>query len=192
MLVERRSTYKPLPLAALAASAPSGRAELPRDYVAVKAYFSSCFPDTPANRQFVAELVTRLGRQSHVVLLWTGIRVDDHSDFEEEVRSDNVHVVDHLMSAGDNLAVQTQIIAGARALFTTYGGFSYLGPFYGVTSYSFYSERNWNPAHLDVMARAVSELRHSGQSAGFVPFDVDDAQLLDSVLSPPAEEAAAR
>jgi hypothetical protein len=205
MFVERRSDFRRLPTRGLGESTPVDMAELPRDYVAVKAYFSSCFPDTPDNRRFLAGLVRGLARESHVVLLSTGIRVDDHSDFEAELRSDRVHPTHHLMSSLDNLAVQTRLIADARALFATYGGFSYLGPFYGVTSYSFYSHGNYNPAHLDVMARAVSRLRTGGGQAGFVTLSVQDAQLLESVISqrswgqgsggadpPSAEEAAAR
>ena len=183
MLVERRSDFRPLPRSALGESTRAEVAKLPRDYVAVKAYFSACFPDTPDNRRFLAELVRGLARESHVVLLSTGIRVDDHSDFEAELQSDRVHPTNHLMSPRDNLAVQTRLIAGARALFATYGGFSYLGPFYGIPSYSFYSHRNYNQAHLDVMARAVSRLETTGKQAGFVTSSVQDARLLGSLLS---------
>jgi hypothetical protein len=178
MFVERRSRFRPLPARALGESSTADVPQLPRDYVAVKAYFSSCFPDTPENRRFLTESIAALARESHVVLLSTGIRVDDHSDFEAELRSDRVHPVHHLMSPRDNLAVQTRLIAGARALFATYGGFSYLGPFYGVTSYSFYSHGNYNPAHLDVMARAVRQLEAAGTEAGFVTCAVQDAERL--------------
>jgi hypothetical protein len=108
------------------------------------------------------------------------------------------------MSPQDNLAVQTRLIAGARALFATYGGFSYLGPFYGVTSYSFYSHGNYNPAHLDVMARAVGRLRTAEREPGFVALSLQDVELLKSVSGehswgqetgrgdpPPAQEEAA-
>jgi hypothetical protein len=182
MFVERRSAFRPLPYHTLEQVAPVDLSALPRDYVAVKAYFSSCFPDTPDNRRFVTDLVERLARDSHVILLSTRMRVDDHSDFQEDLWSDRVHPVDHLMSPRDNLAVQTRLIAGARALFATYGGFSYLGPFYGVTSYSFYSHSNFNPAHLDVMGRAVGQLRAAGSAGGFVTLSVRDAELLESIL----------
>ena len=182
--VERRSAFRPLPTSGLEGPVAGRLAQLPRDYVAVKAYFSSCFPDTPANREFVSGLISRLARDSHVVLLSTGIRVDDHSDFSDDLgsASDRVHVVDHLMSPLDNLTIQTRLIAGARALLATYGGFSYLGPFYGVPSFSFYSEDNYNHAHLDVMSRAVKRLRTDGVDAGFVTLSTGDARLLESLL----------
>lgn len=189
MSVERRLAYRPLPSHALEDSAPVDTATLPAEYVAVKAYFSSCFPDTPDNRRFVTDLVERLARDSQVILLSTGFRLDDHSDFGEDIWSERVHRVNHLMSPRDNLAVQTRLIAGARALFATYGGFSYLGPFYGVTSYSFYSHSNFNPAHLDVMGHAVGQLRAGGGDAGFVTLSVHDAQLLESILGPSSTAA---
>ena len=43
------------------------------------------------------------------------------------------------MTPRNNLAVQTKVISGARAFIGTYGGLSYLAPFYGVNSLAFYS-----------------------------------------------------
>jgi hypothetical protein len=48
-----------------------------------------------------------------------------------------------------------------------------------VTSYSYYSEANFNPAHLDVMARAARALNAVGVDAGFAAFDVREARLLE-------------
>src|SRR5207249_8993097 len=48
---------------------PERPAELPfqRDYVAVKFYFSACFPDVPENRAFVQDFIRRLAKRSPVV-----------------------------------------------------------------------------------------------------------------------------
>ena len=121
--VERHAVFEPMPAVTVDEATARSIAALPEDYVAVKAYFSSCFPDNPANRQFVSDLLARLARQTNVVLLSTRIRVDDHADFEEEPECENVHSTHQLMTPRDNLAVQTRLIAGARALLTTYGGF---------------------------------------------------------------------
>ena len=59
------------------------------------------------------------------------------------------------MEPRTNLTVQTRIIRGAQALFTTYGGFSYLGPFLDVPSVCFYSDDTFNPTHLEFMRRAI-------------------------------------
>jgi hypothetical protein len=122
--------------------------QLPREYVALRFYFSKCFPETPANRAIVSSLLESLTAETHVVLLGTGIRVDDHHDFEID-RSDRIHTVQHVMRPGTNLAVQTAVIAGARAFMGTYGGFSYLAPLCGVNTVALYSIRNYFAYHLD-------------------------------------------
>jgi hypothetical protein len=50
-----------------------------------------------------------------------------------------------------NLAEQTRIVASARALVCTYGGFSYLGPFTGTPTLAFWSNDPGNLFHLDLM-----------------------------------------
>jgi hypothetical protein len=153
--------------------------DLPAEYVAVKAYFSDCFPDNEDNRQFIARLVARLTEAHPVVLLSTGIDLDDHRDFTRAAEEGGVWTVEHVMTPRNNLEVQTRAIAGAKALVTTYGGFSYLGPFLGVPSIAFYSVENFVPAHLDVMRRAVTDLRNQGAGAGFMVVDVRDYPLVE-------------
>ena len=126
--------------------------DLPGDYVAVRFYFRPSFPDTPENQRFAAHVVRSLSKEIPVVLLNTGLRLDDHADLE--VADGNIHRVDDLMRPDQNLEIQTEIISRARAFVGTYGGLAYLGPFYGVPSYSFYStEDELVPAHIDVSWR---------------------------------------
>ncbi len=132
---------------------------LPDEYVAVKFYFSPCFPDTPENRQAVAELLHRLSNRIDVVLLSTNIDIDDHSDFAD-TSAGNIHLIKDSMTLRNNLTVQTRVIAGAKAFMGTYGGFSYLAPFYGVPSVAFYSQEDkFLPVHLDVAYRAFRMLK---------------------------------
>ena len=154
-LVSPHTTYRSL------APARGGSLDLPAEYVAVKAYFSECFPDTPENRGFVSDLLRRLERSTDVVLLAAPVSVDEHTDYRADGGS---RVIDAgpLMQARDNLAVQTEIVAGARRLLCTYGGFSYLGPMLGVPTVAFYSDPSFNPLHLEVMrelAPGASRLR---------------------------------
>jgi len=126
--------------------------DLPDEYVAVRFYFRPSFPDTPENRQFAADVIRTLSREIAVVLLNTGLQLDDHEDLN--VPGKGVYHVDRLMMLDQNLEVQTEIISHARAFVGTYGGLAYLGPFYGVPSVSFYStEAELVPAHLDVSWR---------------------------------------
>jgi hypothetical protein len=173
--------FRPLP--------DPGRADvaerLPDEYVAVKAYHSSCFPPTPENRAFVAALVQRLAAQTPVVLLSTGLSVDDHAEVAVGAE-DSVIDAQPWMTPRDNLEVQTQVIRGAKCLVSSYGGFSYLGPFLGVPSVCFWTEANFNPAHLEVMRRAVDVLH----APRFVALATADLELVDRVLAGVTAEVA--
>lgn len=171
-----RVTFRPLPEPP---PLPSPLA-LPDDYVAVKAYFSSCFQPTERNQRFIADLVRRLAARTNVVLLSTGLNIDDHTDVVVGAEG-NVIDARPWMTPQDNLAVQTQIIRGARALVTSYGGFSYLGPFLGVPSIALWSDYTFNGAHLEMMRRA--ELALNGPR--FVHLHVDDVALLDDAVGRP-------
>jgi hypothetical protein len=154
------------------------------DYVAVKIYFSDCFPDTDANRRFVERLLAALTERYDVVMLSTGIKLDDHRDLEV-LDAPRVHVLEPFMRPDNNLRIQTQAIAGASAFVGTYGGFSYLAPFLGVSSVAFYSDENFIPEHLDVMRRARRDLELAGTSSSFITQHVDDLGLLGRFLREP-------
>jgi hypothetical protein len=121
--------------------------QLPPEYVAVRFYFSKCFPETSQNQALVNWLIESLAVDSHVVVLGSGAPVDEHRDVTIG-RSQRVHSVDHLLRPENNLAVQTAVIGGAKAFVGTYGGFSYLAPLCGVDSVALYSRRNYYPHHL--------------------------------------------
>jgi hypothetical protein len=132
---------------------------LPADYVALRFYFSDCFPDTPENRALVSSIVTSIARQRDVVLLGSGVMVDEHRDAPHAGGlHPRVHTVDHLMRAENNLAVQTAVIAGASAFVGTYGGFSYLAPLCGVDTVALYSLKNYYEHHLDFAQQMFAEV----------------------------------
>ena len=112
--------------------------DLPDEYIAVKFYFRPSFPDTPENRRFAADIIRSVSRELPVVLLNTGLSLDDHADLD--ISGMGVHRIDRLMMLDQNLDVQTEVISHARAFVGTYGGLAYLGPFYGLPSVSFYSK----------------------------------------------------
>jgi hypothetical protein len=135
---------------------------LPPRYVTVKFYFSSAFPDTPENRTFVEALLKRISRVVPVVLLSTSLRLDDHHDFATTGTS-GIHVVDAHREPQKNLERQTRILAGSTGFVGTYGGFSYLAPFYGVRSVSFFSRRHaFRPHHLELADRVFDRLMPGG------------------------------
>lgn len=166
---------------------PFARPELPDrlygdNYVAVKAYFSDCFPDTDANRRLVSRLIGGLATTSHVVLLSTPTRIDEHSDYTVGDANGVFDAADR-MNARDNLAVQTAIVAGARALVCTYGGFSYLGPHLGVPTVALFSERNFNPLHVLQMRHAEDELARHSHTPRLILLGDDELALVESLVS---------
>ena len=156
---------------------PAALPSLPAQYVAVRFYFSNCFPDTADNRAFVSRVIEALAEHHDVVMLNPGFRPDDHADFSAASHP-RVHAFDMSGHAGENLAWQTAIIAGAQAFVGTYGGFAYLAPLCGVRSTAFFSDRNYFTYHLGVAQRAFSE-------TGSDPLEVIDVRtirLLEGVL----------
>ena len=125
------------------------------DYVAVKLYFNECLSPTAENRAFFRRTVERLAEETDVVLLSTGLLVDDHEEWTTV--HPRVHAVEDRLRPEDNLAVQTRLIAGARGLVATYGGFSYLGPLLGVPTVTFHEIEQTVPLHLEVIRRALPD-----------------------------------
>ena len=151
---------------------------LPANYVVAKFYFSKAFPDTQNNRAFVAETLRCIGRRAPVALLSTSVQLDEHSDFEARTNS-GLFVVDSHAVPQKNLELQTRLIAGAKGFIGTYGGFSYLAPFYGVSSLSFFSRRNgFESHHLDLANRVFDRLL----PGGFFALDRHDAHLVEAAI----------
>jgi hypothetical protein len=142
--VKRHASYQPLRSPELGDLL--GR--LPRDYVAVKFYYNDAFPATEPNRAFAREVLDRLRRQGPVISLSTGLALDDHQGWEEE-ETLAAHGIRADMNPATNLALQTLIVAKARAWVGTYGGFAYLAPFHRVPATAYYSvEEGFSKRHL--------------------------------------------
>lgn len=173
-LIENFALYKPL--GPLDSSDLDGK--LPDDFVAMRFYFNEAFPETEENRRFVADLVARVAESSHIVMLNPRLRLDDHRDVTPSVR-ERVHFIDELMTPRTNLEVQTKVITRARAFIGTYGGLSYLPPFYGVNSLSFYSDpRSFTVQHLELARRVFTGMKRGS----YVALDVNDLDNLRSAL----------
>jgi hypothetical protein len=174
-LVESFASFRPLTRPA-AIARPSG---LPADYIVAKFYFSKAFPENSANRAFVADMLRTVSRQVPVALLSTTVRLDEHQDYLGS-SSSGVFVVDAHDRPERNLERQTELIAGARGFVGTYGGFSYLAPFYGVPSLSFFSRRfGFETHHLDLAHRVFDRL----MPGGFLAIDPRAAALVDPAVS---------
>lgn len=181
-LVESFASYRPLEPPPAADASPAG---LPSNYVVAKFYFSQAFPETAENRAFVAEMLRTVSAQVPVVVLNTSVLLDEHHDVQV-ARGGGLIVVDAHTVPQRNLELQTRLIAGARGFIGTYGGFSYLAPFYGVPSLSFFSRRNaFEPHHLELANRVFDKLL----PGGFLAIDRRAANLVAPSLSRWAEAA---
>lgn len=157
-------------------------AGLPADYVAVRFYFSECFPATEENRMFARGVVSSLAERTPVVVLNPGFSVDEHSDWIPDSRDrlikDRIIPITDGLTPERNLAVQSAVIAGARAFVGTYGGYSYLAPLYKVPAIAFYSRPSFKLHHLHAAQRAFAQIG----AAALMPIDVAQASLVQVAL----------
>jgi hypothetical protein len=145
---------------------------LPSEYVAVKFYAARSLPDTPQIRSVLRGMVAELSERVPVVLLDTGLVLeDDHADYDLG-SGGRVISARQWMTPQTNLGVQTQIVAGARAFVGTCGSIAWLAPRLGVDTSAIFVDPKWLHAHLAVAMRAYHKLA-SGR------FAVADLRALD-------------
>ena len=153
---------------------------LPREYIAVKLYAARSLPDTPDIRARLKGLVASLADRLPVVLLDTGLVLeDDHADYAFAA-SGRVISARPWMTPSNNLGAQTQIVAGATAFVGTCGSLAWLTPRLGVDTSALYVDPKWLHARLSVAMRAYHKL-----GAGrFAAADLRALQMLPSLAIP--------
>jgi hypothetical protein len=143
-----RATHRPW-------TKPEPVTDLPGEFTAVRFYFRDSFPDTPENREVVHDVVEQLAAVRPVVLLNTGVVVDEHLDAEPPA-DDRILRPLAGIDAARNLAAQSAVVARAELFVGTYGGLAHLAPFYGVPTIGFASDpREINPVHLTIARRTA-------------------------------------
>ncbi|MBM3780017.1 MAG: hypothetical protein FJW23_17575 [Acidimicrobiia bacterium] len=151
---------------------------LPADYVAVKFYSAQSLQDTPETRRVLRELLAGLAERHPVVMLDTGLALDDHGDyaFAPEGRIVSARA---WMTPRNNLAVQTRLIAGARAFVGTCGSVAWLAPMLGTDTTAVMTDVRFLNVHLHA-ARRVYRVLDAGR---FTPFDLGALSSLGLGLS---------
>jgi hypothetical protein len=145
---------------------------LPSEYVAVKFYAARSLPDTPEVRERLRAVVHGLAEQLPVVLLDTGLVLeDDHADYAFAAR-DRVISARSWMTPKNNLGVQTQIVANAKAFVGTCGSIAWLAPRLGVDTSALFIDPKWLHAHLALAMRAYYKM-------GAGRFSVADLRAVD-------------
>jgi len=116
-------------------STHNGLGGLPASYVAMSVAFTEALPDTDENRQFLAALVDHVSADTEIVL------VDSPPPAEIAIpRSDRVHRLETIHPNADT-AIQTQVVAGARAFVGSHGGLAVAAAFCGTPALTYHSDR---------------------------------------------------
>jgi hypothetical protein len=149
---------------------PPATVPLPERYAVVKFHAGHALPASDANRSVVRAAVARLARRQPVVVLESGIAVDEHDDFDFDGLA-NVHRVRNRLTAATNLDVQSRVIAGADRYVGTCGGLAWLAPFLGVSTTGVYEHDKLLMTHLFVA-------RHAYRTASAAPFATVDLRAL--------------
>ena len=140
---------------------------LPNEFVAVKFYTAASLPPTDAVRRALQSIVLGVAERTPVVMLDTGLTLDDHEDYSFGLAS-RVHSVRDALRPRDNLAVQTAIISRASSFVGTCGALAWLAPMLGVDTTAVLADARFLHGHLQV-ARRVYELMDGGR---FSPLDI--------------------
>ena len=140
---------------------------LPNEFVAVKFYTAASLPPTDAVRRALQSIVLGLAERTPVVMLDTGLTLDDHEDYSFGVAS-RIHSVRDSLRPRDNLAVQTAIIGRASSFVGTCGALAWLAPMLGVDTTAVLADARFLHGHLQV-ARRVYQLMDGGR---FSPLDI--------------------
>ena len=140
---------------------------LPKEYVAVKFYAARSLPDTPGNRELLHALVESIAERWPVVVLDTGLALDDHADYGFS-HGGRIITARPYLDARVNLGLQTQIIAGARAFVGTCGSLAWLAPMLGIDTTAVFTDARFLHAHLQA-GRRVYHLLGGGR---FSPLDL--------------------
>ncbi len=152
--------------------------DLPADYIAVKLYTAASLPDTPAMRRTLQSLVLALSERMPVVMLDTGLALDDHDDYTFAHASRIVSLRESLHPR-DNLAVQSAVIGRSRAFVGTCGSLAWLAPMMGVDTTALLADPRFLHGHLQV-GRQVFQGMGGGR---FSPLDLSALDPLGLTLA---------
>jgi len=153
---------------------------LPEHFIAVRFYERSTLPAFPDVTKFAKAAIAKLADQQPVVLLNSGLHLDDHRDFV--TTGPNISTLsDYLpVTPQNNLAAQAAVLSKSMGFVGTYGGLAQLALSLGKPSVSFFHE--WHGTAIPHRHLAVDLSLRSG-----VPFLVQrlaDLPMLQSVCPP--------
>ncbi|MEQ1572688.1 MAG: hypothetical protein ABL993_00445 [Vicinamibacterales bacterium] len=147
---------------------------LPSRYAAVKFYSGRALPDIDANRQAVRAIVDRIGADMPIVLLDTGLSLDEHADMT--MSGANITTLAAYLTPQNNLAVQTEVIRRAALFIGTCGSVAWLAPMLGTETLAVFADDYLLTPHLYAARHAYRVM----DAAAFVPLDLRAAGILSA------------
>ena len=151
---------------------------LPADFVAMKFYSARSLAADERHRDLLRALVGRIARRHPVVLLSTGLALDEHEDFLF-AGVPGVTSVAGSMRPENNLGVQTEIIRRARRFVGTCGSVAWLAPMLGTDTLAVYSDDHLLTSHLYAARHGYASM-----TAGrFAPLDLNALEQSEVALS---------
>lgn len=160
-------------------------AELPAEYVAVKLYTAASLPDRADTQRLLRAFIGKIAERIPVVMLNTGLRVDDHQDYLFD-QHENMVNLSRWMTPKNNLGLQTEVISRARIFVGTCGSLTWLAPLLGVNTVAIMSDPRFLHPHL-YLARKVYLEAQAGRFS-----TVDLRGLVDLGLEPLIGERVTR
>jgi hypothetical protein len=146
---------------------------LPASFVAVKLYSGRALPDSDRTRQALGRLIERLRDGRPVVLLDTGLQLDEHRDYSlpDGVRPITLRST---MTPQNNLGVQTEVIRRADLFIGTCGSLAWLAPMLGIETVAVYTDDYLLAPHL----YAASQVYRRIGAASLTPVDLRRVDLI--------------
>lgn len=154
---------------------PTLRAQLPSEYVAMRWYARPTWPYSDASVLWMRKFTEKIAQKRPVVII-DSFHTDDHADINLG-KIDNVQRLSELTEQTplNNLAIQSSVIARAKAYVGTYGGMSQGAMRWGVPTVALYQEFGQTaPEHLALT-------QHLSLRTG-VPFLACQPKDVDGVL----------
>jgi hypothetical protein len=115
--------------------------QLPEKFVAVRFYFRPTFPASATTVSFCRATIEKIAKTHPVVVLTSGVHADDHADYVPPAMP-NVTVLSDVvpMTAQNNLAIQSAVLAKASACVGTYGGLTQFAAKLGIPTIAYYDQ----------------------------------------------------
>jgi hypothetical protein len=120
---------------------------LPESFVAMKFYTARSLESEGRHKDLLRALVEQIARRHPVVLLNTGLSLDEHEDFLF-TGVPGVTSVGSSMRPENNLAIQTEIIRRADRFVGTCGSVAWLAPMLGTDTLAVYADDHLLTSHL--------------------------------------------